>query len=183
MSTTAVTRASSPIITSGIPSRSTPAATTAATGNAAIATSYSANPVASSTSSVGIAGAIGGNSSAGVGVTGTGANLNIAGVKVTSAQSGIAAAQRIDSQITGAPQSASYAGDVKSAIGALTAFAQSKMDAVQANIKALMSSEGGEMNAAKLQVYSQELANYETMMQMAAKLQEKEERALAIWVR
>ncbi len=107
----------------------------------------------------------------------------MAGVNVTNAQSGIAAAQRVGSMITGAPQGNSFASDVKDAIGALASFAQSRMDAVQSKIKALMSSEGGEINAAQLQVYSQELANYEMLMQMAAKLQEKQERAAAVWVR
>jgi hypothetical protein len=183
MSTMPVNTTTAPIPTTGIPTSSIPVRMSAPSGNTAVATAFSPTPSAAVPAG-GIGSAVAAVKPAGVGVT-TSANgmLNVAGVNVTSAQSGIAAAQRVDSMITGAPQSKGFAADVKNAITALTSFAQSKMDAVQANIKALMNSEGGEMNAAKLQVYSQELSSYETMMQMAAKLQEKQDRAAQIWVR
>ena len=73
--------------------------------------------------------------------------------------------------------------DAANAVTRLTAFAQTKMDSVQDKINGLFASEGGEIDAAKLQIYSQEMSSYEMMMQMAAKIQEKEERAISVWLR
>lgn len=182
MAITAPTRVATPIPSTGIPGTSSAGSTSTPAGNAAVGTSYSATPASSNTGG-GLTAAVGGSTPATPRVTNTGGTLNVGGTQVNNAQSGQAALRQVDSFVSTQPQSPGIAGDVKNAIGALTAFAQSKMDQVQSNIKALMSSEGGEMNAAKLQVYSQELSNYETMMQMAAKLQEKEERAVSIWVR
>lgn len=153
------------------------------TGNASVATSYVSTPSAAASTPVNGLAAAASTATTNVGVTGSGGKLNVAGVNVTSAQSGVAAAQRVDSMITGAPQSKSFAHDISDAIGALASFAQSRMDAVQSKIKALMNSEGGELNAAQLQAYDRELASYEMLMQMAAKMQEKQERAIAVWVR
>lgn len=74
-------------------------------------------------------------------------------------------------------------GATRDAVTAITDFAQQRMEQVQQNIQALLNSEGGELNAAKLQVYSNQLQNYTTMMELAAKMQEKRDRAVEIWVR
>ena len=160
-------------------------------GNAAIPTGYSATPVAASSTSTATAL----RSAAAQPTTGvpraTTANgvLNVGGQAVTNAQQGVAALTNVGNYVSatsGTPQTSSVQHDVKDAISALTAFAQGKMDNVKANIKALMSSEGGadsQLNAAKLQEYSNELSTFESMMQMAAKMQEQQDQAIKIWVR
>ncbi|MBC7643596.1 MAG: hypothetical protein H7123_00615 [Thermoleophilia bacterium] len=188
------------------------AAANATRGNATIATGYSSTPAttgagSSNTTSLQAAAnaahAAQANSSAsplaaaarastGVPVgTAASSALTVGGQAITNATAGVAAlntntVRALDTITSGVPQSIGVQHDVKDAISALTAFAQGKMDNVKANIKALMASEGGadsQLNAAKLQQYSQELATFESMMQMAAKMQEQEDQAIKIWVR
>jgi hypothetical protein len=76
---------------------------------------------------------------------------------------------------------ANFGTDVTDAVTRLTAFAQDQMKATQDAIQAEFSSEGEPLNAAKLQIYSQRMSMYEMSMQMAAKIQEKEENAKRVW--
>ena len=79
------------------------------------------------------------------------------------------------------PTDASFGGEITNAVTRLTAFAQQKMQDTQNEISSLFNSEGGPVDAAKLQVYSQRMSMYEMSMQMAKQIQEKEERATAVW--
>ena len=67
-------------------------------------------------------------------------------------------------------------------IGAIAAYAQSQMSKVQSNITSLFNSEGGQLDAAKLSVFNNQMSTYELMMEQAAKLQEKQDRAQRVWV-
>jgi len=188
--------AASPTVVRTAAATVTPAVTTAVAnatrGNAAIPTGYSSTPATTSagTSTATSLRTAAAQVSAGVPIaTTTNGVLKVGNQAVTTAQQGVAALGSINNFITstaGTPQSTGVQSDVKDAISALTAYAQGKMDNVKANIKALMSSEGGadsQLNAAKLQEYSQELATFESMMQMAAKMQDQQDQAIKIWVR
>jgi hypothetical protein len=74
-------------------------------------------------------------------------------------------------------------GDITSAVTRLTAFAQQKMNETQSSITSMFGSEGGTIDAAKLQVYSQQMSMYQQSMEMAASIQEKESNAVSVWTR
>lgn len=79
-----------------------------------------------------------------------------------------------------------FASDITDAVTRLTAFAQNRMNEAEARIVALSDiakSEGGEMDAAKLQLEIRKMTMYEQGMQLAAKIEEKRERAIAVWLR
>lgn len=75
------------------------------------------------------------------------------------------------------------AQDIGSAVSRLTQFAQTKMEEVNTKISALFNSEGGPIDAAKLQAYNSEMSKYEMTMQAAAKIQEKQDQAIQVWLR
>lgn len=74
-------------------------------------------------------------------------------------------------------------GDVGDAISRLVAGAHQMWQDVSNQIASGNTSEGQPLDAAKLQAYSSKMTVYEMTMQMAAKLQEKEERAASVWLR
>jgi hypothetical protein len=71
-----------------------------------------------------------------------------------------------------------------SGIGKLVSFAskgmQSISDALNGEVTA---SGGGSIDPAKLQGYVMQMNNYDHLMKMAAKLQEKEDEAVKVWLR
>ncbi len=70
-----------------------------------------------------------------------------------------------------------------SGIGRITAFANNGMKAIEAAIQGDMTSGGGEVDPAKMQQYAMKMSSYETMMQLAAKMQEKQDNAIQVWLR
>jgi hypothetical protein len=71
---------------------------------------------------------------------------------------------------------------VTDAVTSLTSFAQTKMAEAETRITALTNSEG-EMDAAKLQLEVRKMTMYEQGMTIAAKIEEKRERAIDVWLR
>ena len=73
---------------------------------------------------------------------------------------------------------------VLSGIGKLVSFASKGMQSIQDALNGEMSaSGGGAVNAAKVQGYVMQMSNYDNIMKMAAKLQEKEDEAVKVWLR
>ena len=70
-----------------------------------------------------------------------------------------------------------------SGIGRIAAFASNGMKSIEAAIQGDMASGGGEVDPAKMQQYAMKMSSYETMMQLAAKLQEKQDNAIQVWLR
>lgn len=168
----------------------------ATTGNTAVSTGYSATPTSSVTGGGGTAGGstalnnlagslVNGavaNGQAGVSnLTGTPAPaLNQAATnQVASSASAIAT-----NQLQAAASGGGAIGDaLKSGTSRIVAFAQKGMSDIQAAIQGDMAANNGEVPAAKMQLYTMKMSTYELLNQMAAKIQEKEERAIQVWLR
>jgi 5-hydroxyisourate hydrolase-like protein (transthyretin family) len=69
------------------------------------------------------------------------------------------------------------------AVSKLAAFAQNSMTNVQKAMQADMTANNGQVDPAKLQQYSMQMSTYEMIMQMAQKIQEKQEAATQVWLR
>lgn len=71
-----------------------------------------------------------------------------------------------------------------SGIGKLVSFASKGMQSISDALNGEVSATGGgSINPAKLQGYMMQMSNYDHMMKMAAKLQEKEDEAIKVWLR
>ena len=72
---------------------------------------------------------------------------------------------------------------LKSGVAKIAAWAQRGMAGIQQAIQGDMNANNGQVDPAKMQQYTMQMSNYELMNQMAAKLQEKEEAAMRVWLR
>ena len=72
---------------------------------------------------------------------------------------------------------------LKNGVAKIAAWAQRGMTGIQEAIQGDMNANNGQVDPAKMQQYTMQMTNYEMMMQMAAKIQEKEEAAIKIWLR
>lgn len=72
---------------------------------------------------------------------------------------------------------------LKSGVAKIAAWAQRGMTGIQEAIQGDMNANNGQVDPAKMQQYTMQMTNYELMMQMAAKIQEKEEAAIKVWLR
>jgi hypothetical protein len=173
--TTAVTNQIRPVVSSpaslGI---TTQPATTGTGGNAAVGTSYSPNPA---------------------NVAGGGASLTQAVAGVANQNASTAAQQqRAVSTVAnqfGAPlandfQTASGGGAISDAlqngVAKIAAFAQNGITRIQQSIQGDMAANNGQIDPAKMQQYTMQMSTFEMIMQMAAKIQEKQERAAQVWL-
>jgi hypothetical protein len=82
-----------------------------------------------------------------------------------------------------APAGASGGGGVGDAIGALASFAQNKMQEIQGKVGALFKSDGGQPDMAAVQFLNTQMTSMVWVSEQAAKMQEKRERAMQVWVR
>lgn len=126
------------------------------------------------------------------------ATAGIPGARAAAPQAAITApAASVQAQSVGSPNAAvatsfqpanngviggGLTQDVGNAVSRLASFAQGKMDDVQRRMQGEMASTGA-IDPGKLQSYNMEMSKYEMIMQMAAKIQEKEERAASVWLR
>jgi hypothetical protein len=144
-------------------------------GNAAVPTGYSSAPVVS-----------------GGGTTG-GAAPNVAALASQLAPAGAnqqavtAAANIATQQLQSAQDSSASGGGVigdalKSGTSKIVAFAQKGMADIQKAIQGDMAANNGEVDPAKMQLYTMKMSTYELLNQMAAKIQEKEERSIQVWL-
>ncbi len=72
---------------------------------------------------------------------------------------------------------------LKSGVGSIVAFAQKGMADIQKAIQGDMAANNGEVDPAKMQLYTMKMSTYELLNNMAAKIQEKEERSIQVWLR
>jgi hypothetical protein len=72
---------------------------------------------------------------------------------------------------------------LKSGVSSIVAFAQKGMSDIQKAIQGDMAANNGEVDPAKMQLYTMKMSTYELLNQMAAKIQEKEERSIQVWLR
>ncbi len=72
---------------------------------------------------------------------------------------------------------------LKSGVSSIVAFAQKGMADIQKAIQGDMAANNGEVDPAKMQLYTMKMSTYELLNQMAAKIQEKEERSIQVWLR
>lgn len=71
-----------------------------------------------------------------------------------------------------------------SGIGKLVSFASKGMQSISDALNGEMSAAGGgAVDAAKVQGYVMQMSNYDNLMKMAAKLHEKEDDAIKVWLR
>lgn len=160
---------------------SQPVTTTTGTttaGNAAVNTGYDATPVATTS-----------------GTTGGGASQNLtalanqlaptagAGQQSVNAAANIATQQLQAASTSTAATGGSISDALKSGVSKIVAFAQDGMARIQQSIQADMAANNGEVPAAKMQLYTMQMSTYELLNQMAAKIQEKEERSIQVWLR
>jgi hypothetical protein len=72
---------------------------------------------------------------------------------------------------------------IASGINGIAQMAQSGMAKLEQQMNGEMSANGGQMDAAKVQMYSQKMSAFEMVMQLAAKLQESKDNATRAWLR
>jgi hypothetical protein len=173
-------------------------------GNAAVSTGYASTPVAvtgggstttGATSGVG-AGLTAMNNAAGSAVTSAQGSINALGSSTpaatnvsTNAVANNAYASVANQFGTGmANDLATAAGGgvisnaLKNGVSSIVAYAQSGMQKIQQAIQGEMAANGGEVDPAKMQLYTMQMSTYELLNQMAAKIQEKQERSVQIWL-
>ena len=56
------------------------------------------------------------------------------------------------------------------------------MKGIEQAIQGDMAANNGQVDPAKMQQYTMQMSTYEMIMQMAAKIQEKQERAAQVWL-
>lgn len=71
---------------------------------------------------------------------------------------------------------------LKNGVSSIVAFAQKGMADIQKAIQGDMAANNGEVDPAKMQLYTMKMSTYELLNQMAAKIQEKQDRAVQIWL-
>jgi hypothetical protein len=144
-------------------------ASTTASPNAQVGTSYSSTPA----------------------VTGGGPSLTSAVANVASQNATTAAATKAVSSQFGAPlandfASASGGGAISDAlnngVAKIAAFAQNGMKSIEQAIQGDMAANNGQVDPAKMQQYTMQMSTFEEIMQMAAKIQEKQDRAAQVWL-
>lgn len=186
-----ITPVASSAATLGVTSQ--PTVTTAGTstggGNAAINTGYNPTPVTGGgqTSQQQIQ-AIANNA-----VAATNQRITAMGQTpgTVTPQSVASNAAAVTSQQFGAPMAASLAtgaggGAISSAlqngVAKIAAFAQNGIKSIELAIQGDMAANNGQVDPAKMQQYTMQMSTFEMIMQMAAKIQEKQERAAQVWL-
>lgn len=191
MATTITPVASTPA-TLGITSQ--PSVTTTATttgGNARVNTGFNPTPVTSAdptTRQQLQAGAADAVSSAQNRIAALGATPSTA----VNPQAVASNAAAVTSRTFGAPiasnlASASTGGGaisdaLQNGVAKIAAFAQNGIKSIEQAIQGDMAANNGQVDPAKMQQYTMQMSTFEMIMQMAAKIQEKQERATQVWL-
>ncbi|MCW2926093.1 MAG: hypothetical protein JWM86_61 [Thermoleophilia bacterium] len=68
-------------------------------------------------------------------------------------------------------------------VARIAAWAHRGMAGIQQAIQGDMNANNGQVDPARMQQYTMQMSNFELMNQMAAKMQEKEEAAIKVWLR
>lgn len=139
-------------------------------GNASVATGYNPTPVTGG---------------------GTTPNYAAAAAATGGTQQQVRAATTAVSNQFGAPiandmANAAGGGAISNAlqngVSKIAAFAQNGIKGIQQAIQGDMASSNGQVDPAKMQQYTMQMSTFEMIMQMAAKIQEKQERASQVWL-
>jgi hypothetical protein len=162
--------------TLGVTTRPATTGTTTAGGNAAIPTGFDRTPIAGGgTTQPTLAQA-----------TQAAAAANGASVQaintVHNTVSGQFGTQAANDLVT-ASGGGAISDALKGGVSRIVAFAQKGMADIQKAIQGDMAANNGEVDPAKMQLYTMKMSTYELLNQMAAKIQEKEERSIQIWLR
>jgi hypothetical protein len=168
--------ATSPTTLGALTSQPATTATATTGGNAAIATGYNPTPVVG-----------GGAATTGGAAPNVAALANQLAPAGTNQQAVTAAANIATQQLQTSYDSASSGGGaigdaLKSGTSKIVAFAQKGMADIQKAIQGDMAANNGEVDPAKMQLYTMKMSTYELLNQMAAKIQEKEERSIQVWL-
>jgi hypothetical protein len=67
-------------------------------------------------------------------------------------------------------------------VAKIAAFAQNGMKSIEQAIQGDMAANNGQVDPAKMQQYTMQMSTFEQIMQMAAKIQEKQDRAAQVWL-
>lgn len=151
-------------------------ATTVASPNAQVATGFSSTPAAT-TSNAGVA-AGSATVAAAASQLGTTTNAVQAAQNVVSSQFGANTAAKF----TNAAAGGGIADAFMNGVARIASFAQNGMKSIEQAIQADMSANNGQIDPAKMQQYSMQMSTFEMIMQMAAKIQEKQERSTQVWL-
>lgn len=157
------------------------AATTATTsaGNSATATAFdrtpATTPVGAASTQPTLAQAV--NTVAGQNGTNVGAAQN-AHALATQAAGSAAADNLMTASAGGAINDALTNG-----VSKIVAFAQTGMANIQKAIQGDMAANNGQVDPAKMQLYTMQMSTFELLNQLAAKIQEKEDSSIQRWLR
>lgn len=72
---------------------------------------------------------------------------------------------------------------LQNGVAKLAAFAQNGMKNIENAIQGDMDANSGQVDPAKMQQYTMRMSSYEMMMQLAAKIQEKQNNSIQAWLR
>jgi hypothetical protein len=187
-----ITPVASSAATLGVTSQ--PALTTAGTstggGNAAVNTGYNSTPVTGGGPTSGqqlqtiannsVAAAQNRISSLGA-TPATGVNpqtIASNAAAITSQQFGAPMASNLATGAGGGPISDA----LQNGVAKIAAFAQNGIKSIEQAIQGDMAANNGQVDPAKMQQYTMQMSTFEMIMQMAAKIQEKQERAAQVWL-
>lgn len=71
---------------------------------------------------------------------------------------------------------------LENGVAKIAAFAQNGIKSIEKAIQGDMAANNGQVDPAKMQQYTMQMSTFEMIMQMAAKIQEKQERATQVWL-
>lgn len=97
---------------------------------------------------------------------------------VTSHTFGAPIASNLASAQSGGPISDA----LQNGVAKIAAFAQNGIKSIEQAIQGDMAANNGQVDPAKMQQYTMQMSTFEMIMQMAAKIQEKQERAAQVWL-
>lgn len=142
-------------------------------GNAGIGTSFNSTPV-SGGSSTNI------NSAITAAAANTGATTQQVRAAHTTVSNQFGAA--LGNDFTTAAGGGSISNALNNGVAKIAAFAQNGIKSIEQAIQGDMAANNGQVDPAKMQQYTMQMSTFEMIMQMAAKIQEKQERAAQVWL-
>jgi hypothetical protein len=104
----------------------------------------------------------------------------VAGAQATTPNASVATTYSPDTAVVGGGGLSDFVGN---AISKIATMAQNSMNKVQSQLTNEMTANGGNVEPARLQQINQQMSTYQMMMEMAAKIQDKQEQAAQVWLR
>lgn len=150
---------------------STPNATSG--GNAAVGTAFSPTP------------ATGGHAAnINTAITAAAANTGASQQQVRAAHNTVSTqfGAPLGNDFTNAAGGGNISNALQNGVAKIAAFAQNGIKSIEQAIQGDMAANNGQVDPAKMQQYTMQMSTFEMIMQMAAKIQEKQERAAQVWL-